>query len=148
MKITALWDTVPTFQRSLLPPPPGRLLWPVSTRLLHGTASQKAAIFKRLAMVCVLRVVTMPLHLNKVPRRQHGRERATYLILVFVRLGVGGTVLANLLLAVVARAEEIVWFEALQADSAASCATRGLTGLRLPANIQNGDHLSDPCLTL
>jgi hypothetical protein len=74
------------------------------------------------------------------------RKRVTYLVLVLVQFGVRRAVFAHLLLALVARTEEVVWFEALQTDPAAPCATRGLTGLRFPANTQDGDHLSDPYL--
>lgn len=66
-----------------------------------------------------------------------GKEVA-YLVLVLIQFGVRRAVLADLLLALVARAEEIVGFKALQTDPAASCATRGLCSLRFPIDTQEG----------
>jgi hypothetical protein len=60
-------------------------------------------------------------------------RRTTDLVLVLVQLWVRSAILADLLLTLETRAEEVVRFEALQADSACSCPTRSFSRLRLPA---------------
>jgi len=60
-------------------------------------------------------------------------RRTTDLVLVLVQLWVRGAILAHLLLTLETRAEEVVRFEALQADSACSCPTRSFSGFRLSA---------------
>jgi hypothetical protein len=63
----------------------------------------------------------------------------TYLISILVQFGVRSAVLTNFLLALVAGAEEIVRFEALQTHSACPCTTWRLSGLRFPEKTQNMD---------